>query len=244
MKISGGGTTAASIIDACNNGVLRGLVKPVLMIASKSSAGGMQKALDRGMQQKDVMVIRRKHYPTSEDFGEAILKECWKRGVNFIGQYGWMVLTPENVINTYINMIVNQHPGPLDPGRTGFGGKGWYGRRVHCARIYFVREVQRDFWTEAISQRVDPEYDKGALLYKKVVPIDNINATVSLEELTTQLQQKVLPEEHKVQIETLRKAALGELKDLPARGQPLVLPGEEEIFEEAKRVAFQLFPKG
>lgn len=57
--------------------------------------------------------------------------------------------------------MINQHGGPLDPGRPDFGGRGMYGRRIHCARLYFVRATQRGFFTEATAQRVALQYDRG-----------------------------------------------------------------------------------
>lgn len=125
MLISGGGTTMREILRAVKSGFLT-RVEPVLVIASKSDAGGIEKAVAEGISEGDVLVLRPKAYPSPEAFGEAILLECHRR--------------PD------------------------FGGPGMYGRRVHCARLYFVRRARRDFFTEATVQRVSPEFDKGALL--------------------------------------------------------------------------------
>ena len=142
LLISGGGTTAQAIIRACKVG--RILVTPALVISSTKEAGGIQKALDEGIALEDVVVISRREYGNSERFGEAILKACKQRGINVIGQYGWMVKTPPNVIAAFSQRMINQHPGPLDPGRPDFGGRGMYGKRVHCARLFFVQRVGRD----------------------------------------------------------------------------------------------------
>jgi len=144
LLISGGGSTMEAIIKAVQNGVLKN-IEPVLVISSKKDAGGIEKARALGIKNEDILIIRPKDFLSREDFGEKIISECKKRNVDFIGQYGWMVLTPENVIREYKNMIVNQHPGPLDMGEPDFGGKGMYGLRVHQARIEFVKKVNRDF---------------------------------------------------------------------------------------------------
>jgi len=235
MLVSGGGTTMQAIIQACRLGRLWN-VEPVCVIASRRDAGAIEKALALKMRREDVLIRKPKNYLDSEAFGEAIIAACQARGVDFIGQYGWMVKTPSNVIEAYKGMMVNQHPGPLDPGRPDFGGEGMFGRRVHCARLYFVRTVKRDFWTAATAQRVAVEYDKGALLKTHTVPILEDDDTASL-------QERVLPHEHQLQIEVLDDFAKGRLREF-VREAPLVLPGEEAIIEQAKRIAKALFPKG
>lgn len=234
LLISGGGTTAREIIRACKSGRLD--AEPVCVIASQQDAGGIQKALQEGIPPKDVLVIARKDYETSEAFGEAILKACHERDVDLIGQYGWMPKTPANVIEAYSGMIINQHPGPLDPGRPDFGGKDMFGRRVHCARLYFVRKDGQDFWTEATAQRAAAEYDRGAVLKTKRVEILPDDDPISL-------QERVLPAEHEVQIETLRDFAQGTVKEL-VREHPLVPPEKELLLAEAKRIVIALFPHG
>lgn len=238
LFVSGGGTTARKILDECNDGRLPH-VHPALMIASKV-CGGIQKALEAGMSDKDIAVIRPKRgCPASPEFGEAILAECRKRGVDFIGQHGWLPFTPDNVIEAYQGMIVNQHPGPLDPDRPSgfdFGGNGMYGRRVHCARLYFVRKVQRDFWTEAVSHRVVKKVDRGAVLNLATVAICPEDDVISL-------QERVLPVEHRVQIETLRMFSEGSVLEIQ-RHEPLVPDYELGILDEAKRIAITLWPHG
>lgn len=235
MLISGGGTTMREILRAIKSGLLS-RVEVVLVIASKPDAGGIEKAIAEGMSPDDVIVLRPKDHPSQEVFGETILVECRKRGVDFIGQYGWLPKTPLNVIDAYDGRMTNQHPGPLDPGRPDFGGPGMYGRRVHCARLYFVRRIGRDFFTEATAQRVAPEFDRGVLLGYTRIPIEEGDDVMTL-------QQRVLPQEHLLQIETLLAFSEGRVKEI-MRPEPLVRDGEYGILEEAKRIAMVLFPHG
>ncbi len=235
LLISGGGTTAAEIILASRSGRLNG-IEPALVIGSRAGIPGIERAAEAEMLKDNVVVIQPGDFENEKAFGEAIIKACEARGVEFIGQYGWMPKTPQNVIERFQGMMVNQHPGPLDPGRPDFGGTGMYGRRVHAARLYFVRRTNRDFWTEATAQRVAVEFDGGTVLKRKqvlILPDDDVGS----------LQERVLPVEYETQIETLRDFAAGEIKELK-RETPLVLPGEEKILEEAKKAAILLFPKG
>lgn len=242
MLISGGGTTMREILRAVKSGFLS-RVEPVLVIASKHEAGGIEKAIAEGMPPDDVLVIRPNAYPSPEAFGETIIAQAKKRGVDLIGQYGWLPKTPANVIAAFPNMMVNQHPGPLDPGRPDFGGEGMYGRRVHCARLYFVRRTFRsetDYYahhfTEAVCQRVAPEFDKGALLNWTTIPIEP-------DDTVDTLQSRVLPLEHMIQIETLKAFSEGSVQER-TRPEPLVREEDYNVLAEAKRVAGILFPRG
>lgn len=235
LLISGGGTTATAVIRAALENRLRG-VTPACVIASSPEAKGIERVAQAGLPKNAVFVIQPKGYQTRDLFGEAILKVCRERGVDLVCQYGWHFKTPSNVIAAYQDRMINQHPGPIDPGRPDFGGKGMFGRRVHAARMYFVRQTNREFWTEATAQRVAEEYDLGEVLNKTVVPILPDDDPQSLHE-------RMLPIEHQVQIATLQDFADDDLHPLK-RLEPLIRPGEEKILEESKRIAAILYPNG
>jgi len=235
MLISGGGTTMAAILTAIKEGQLIN-VEPVLVIASKAKAGGIEKALKLGMAEKDIIVVRPKDFATREEFGQKIIDECKNRNAEFIGQYGWLCLTPENVVKEFEGMIVNQHPGPLDPGRPDFGGKGMFGRAVHAARLEFVTKTNRAFWTEATAHRVTAEYDQGAVLNIVKVPINKGDDA-------EKLQARVLPFEYEAQIKTLQDFADGNVKEI-IRAEPLVRPEEYGVLEECKKLSIEMFPNG
>ncbi len=225
----------AAILNAIKARRLKN-VEPVLVIASKPEAGGIEKAIALGIPKEDVIVVKRKDFDAREEFGKKIIEECKKRGAEFIGQYGWLCLTPENVVKEYEGRIVNQHPGPLDPGRPDFGGKGMFGRAVHCARLEFVKRTNRNYWTEAVSHRVTAEYDQGAVLNSIRVPIEK-------DDDAEKLQARVLPYEYEVQIKTLQDFADGNVKEI-TRDEPLIRPEEYGILEECKREAIEKYPKG
>ena len=236
LLLSGSGTTAARIISECAPGKRLEGIEPVLVIASRPDAGGIQKAIDLGINKKDVIVLERSKFPTPGTFGSAIIAECEKRGVEFIGQYGWMVLTPANVIERYKGMMTNQHPGPLDIGREDFGGAGMYGMRVHAARLCFVQKTERDYWTEATAQRVEAEFDKGAVIKSKQVAI-------MYGDTPEMVAARLLPIEHEVQIEALSDILHGRVHEIH-REVPLVNENEIKILEECKADAILRYPKG
>ncbi len=235
LLISGGGTTMEAIIKASQDGTLSGIV-PSLVIASKEGIGGIDKARKLGIKDEDILVINPKSFESREQFGEKIIEECKKRNVDFIGQYGWLIMTPDNVINTFKDMITNQHPGPLDTGKLDFGGIGMFGMRVHQARLSFIQKTKRDFWTEATAHRVTAKFDEGVILKRKQVPI-------LPDDTAESLQKRVLPVEHEVQIETLKDFLNNTVSEFK-RENPLILSGEEEILKECKKLAIKLYPNG
>src|SRR4051812_45784444 len=100
------------VIQACKSGVLN-YAEIVCVVASKSEAGGIAKALAEGIASSDVLVHKPKSYESADHFGEALLSEFRTRGVDFVAQLGWLPLTPTVLVEAYRNMMSNQHPGPL-----------------------------------------------------------------------------------------------------------------------------------
>lgn len=234
--ISGGGTTMNEIIKACQSGEI-----PMdfgCVVSSTASALGLGKARKLGIPEEDLLVIDPNDYRNKEgkidqeDFSWEILRRLRMRAITVVTQNGWMPLTPQAVIDEYPQTMFNQHPGPVPE----FGGKGMYGKRVHAARLNFVRATGRDFWTEAIAQRVHSSFDQGRIVCFERVEIRE-------DDTVDSLQQRVLPIEHRIQIELLKQVAAGTVRELPVR-EPLVRPGEEVILFEAKKAARSAYPHG
>lgn len=241
LFISGGGTTAARIVRECREGVLRGIARRALVVSSRTQAQSLQRVLDAGVDKHDIVVIRPRDFSDPQAFGEAIIRRCEKHDVHLIGQYGWMPSTPVNVIERFQGRMVNQHPGPLDPGRQDFGGQGMFGLRVHCARIYFARAVGHGFFTEATAQRVAPDYDRGPVIARWALPILRYPHQ---RDTACTLAARLLPLEHDMHLHVIgefsREGWMSEL----VRNTCLVDPAFVPILEEAKRVAAVLYPHG
>lgn len=250
LLISGGGTTAKAVIEACQRGELKGII-PVAVIVSKPKAGGIEKAQALHIP---TFVVSPKEFSSKDEFGKALLKLLKELRVNLVSQNGWLPPTPWNVIEQYENMILNQHPGPLDPGREiDFGGKGMYGSAVTCARVAYAWLAGTDFWTEATTHFVTPEFDKGNLIRVSQLEFERITHPVTIADLqaqpqglietTSRIQAELLPLEHQNVIETLRMFAEGNVHPYQ-RPEPLISEGKEIYARQAREIAVQLFPKG
>jgi len=236
LFISGGGTTATAILNACKRcGDLDELIQPVLVIASRREISGIERVSATSVVKKEDVVVRRpKDFENETAFGDALIKECAARGVTLFGQYGWAVKTPANFIQRFPRGI-NQHPCVLSPGKPDFGGHKMLGRTCHMARLLFVRTTNRDFWTRAVAHRVHPEYDKGAILRQEqieILPKDDVDT----------LATRLLPVEHRLQIRTLQDFAFNRVEEVP--GEEIVRPHEIWAWELALRMAKMAYPKG
>jgi phosphoribosylglycinamide formyltransferase-1 len=191
-----------------------------------------------GISSQDILIINPNDYRGEDNkvdqniFGQKIIDELKRREVTVVTQNGWLPLTPEIVIQEFEGNIFNQHPGPVPE----FGGKGMYGRRVHAARLIFARMVKRDYWTLATGQRVHKDFDLGKVVKSarvEILPTDTVD----------DLQQRVLPIEHQVQIDLLKDFVNNQLTEVLSR-ESLVLPGEEDQLAIAKKMAVILYPNG
>jgi phosphoribosylglycinamide formyltransferase 1 len=252
LFISGGGSTAQAVIRSCQNGLLQGLIHPVLVISSNPNAGGIQKAKSLGIP---VEIVQKEKYQDHVAFGVRLLSLLSQYNVDFISQNGWMPLTPKNVIEKYDKKIINQHPGPLDPGRLDFGGKGMYGARVTSARIIYAMLAQEEHpYTEATTHFVTEEFDNG-----DIIRVKQLEFTVFHEEIqsitieqdkdlqsyikhrTEEIHQALLPLEHENVIATLFDIVNKHVPHV-TRTTPLIPEENKEILFHAKGLAIKLFP--
>ena len=231
---SGSGTTTEAIIKSKK-------VDVALVVTNNKDAAVVEKAQKLMVE---VEIVPRAPYKVVKDgvedmeasrlsYGQVLLDKFAQYQVNWVSQNGWMVLTPENVVEQFEGRIVNQHPGPLDPGYPDFGGVGMYRIRVHAAVLNFARRIKRPFQTEATIHQVNEKYDQGELLMTHQVEIlDNDSPET--------LQKRVLPVEHQLQIDFWQKVQNGGVTSFK-RTQRLILPGEEKILEEAKKLAIEQY---
>lgn len=233
LKVSGGGSTAVAIVRAAREGRLTG-IEPCVFIASKADIGACAEA---GKLKIPCEVVDPRQYPNPEAFGEALLRAFDLYRLDAAGQYGWLPLTPANVISKSGRLLINQHPGPIDPWLPGFGGKHMHGIRVHAAVIEFLRLArlgQESIWhTEVTAQLVAERYDEGGVFFRTRVP-------VYASDTPERLQKRAILFEHAVQIATLQDYANGCLRVLH-RDKTFVRRHEEEYLAAAKRYALEQY---
>lgn len=223
------------MVLACKSGAVP--MDVACVIVSKPTAEGMEKAHKLGIPDQDIVVVSPAHYKLSNGakdpvaFGEALIEELQKRDVTVVTQNGWLPLTPKSVIEAYPGMFFNQHPGNPSV----FGGEGMYGRRVHAAALLYHRMTDSNPWTYPVAQRVHPEFDRGAVVRAEkvdILPTDTVD----------DLQERVLPVEHKLQIELLRDIASGNVVEMET--DTFFVDPHQKALALAKKLAVLLYPKG
>lgn len=247
LCISGGGTTAQAVLKAYRQNLLSGIDPYV--ISSNKSAKGIEKAKALGFKP---YIIDRDAFSSIEDFGNSLLKFLKKLKTDLIALQGWIPLITKNIIDYYKGRIINQHPGPLDPGRPDFGGKGMSTPyRVNCARIAYAWMSNEGYWTESVTHYVVEEFDMGDLIRTVKMPFPKKSKKITLEELknnpqelieaTHRLQKLFYPIEHKNVIATLQLLADGEVSGFKPK-KPLIPTQNIQLVLEAKKLATKLFP--
>ena len=170
---SGSGTNFINLFNNICNG------KIILLITNNSNCGALQFAKKNKIK---FIVINKFRYPNDE-----ARKKEYELVLNFhkpdlILLAGFMKIIPENIINIYQNKIMNIHPSLLPK----YGGKGFYGHRVHEAVIN-----SRDKESGATVHFVDAKYDKGPIIMQTKVQVKNNDDAISLS-------KRILEEEYKL----------------------------------------------
>lgn len=233
--ISGGGSTIAEIVKATRDDRLYRSEVVKIITSNPDAFPEERRALLRDAN-IPLVTINPQDYSDRSAYGEALLSEIQPVEPDVIGQYGHTPWTPKNVILAYPNIMINQHPGPVDPSPYDFGGVGMSSAdRAHAARLLFVRNTNRSFWTDVTAQRVGIKFDKGPVLKRgrvEIFPDDTVES----------LKKRALPTEWETQIALLRDFEEGTVEELPPYDD-LVRPEERELLSLVKRDAIYLYPE-
>lgn len=148
---SGEGTNAERIIQYFQE---RGTACPVLVIATRLSAGVVKRAETLGIP---VEII------ASADFSSGRACEVLHRyQVDFVVLAGFLLRVPDDILHDYSGNIVNIHPSLLPK----FGGKGMYGQHVHEA-VLAAGEQESGITIHYINEH----YDEGAVIFQAKCPV-------------------------------------------------------------------------
>jgi len=174
---SGSGTDFQSIIDAIAEKSLHAEIAG--LITNNPDAGALERA-----QQNDIpeRVFRLSDYPDTESYTNDLVDQLDEWKPDLIVLAGYLKKIPVEVIRQYENRIINIHPALLPK----YGGKGFYGIKVHRAVI-----ASGDRESGCTVHIVTEEYDKGPILAQ-------VKVSVQKDDTPEILQQRVLKEEHRL----------------------------------------------
>ena len=165
---SGSGTNFINIYQNVNNGNV------VLLISNNPESGAVKYAIENNI---DYKVINDFRYPGIINIEyENTLK---KYNPDLILLAGFMKKIPDNVIRLYENKIINIHPSLLPK----YGGKGYYGIKVHESVIN-----SKDKVTGATIHFINNEYDRGPIIMQKKVCVNDDDSPISLSKRVLKIE--------------------------------------------------------
>ncbi|KAJ7569113.1 hypothetical protein O6H91_01G061100 [Diphasiastrum complanatum] len=177
LFLSGGGSNFRALHNATLENRIYGDI--VAVVSDKPGCKGCDYANEHG-----ILVIP---YPKGKfvSDGMKLVQTLRDHGVDFVLLAGYLKLLPVELVQAYPRSILNIHPALLPA----FGGKGYYGLKVHEA---VIKSGAR--FSGPTIHFVDEKYDHGPILAQRVVqvlPSDSPN----------DLATKVLKEEHGLYVE-------------------------------------------
>lgn len=175
VAASGGGTNFQALIDAVVQNRLQSRIAG--LIAGSPGTGAIKRAEKHGIP---VFVQPRSCDENTEADTMLDILQIWKPDLIVLA--GWLRKVPPAVLEQFPDRFVNIHPSLLPK----FGGKGFYGIRVHEAVIQ-AGESESGCTVHLVNE----EYDKGRIIGQRRIPV--------LPEDTPQsLAARVLEQEHQL----------------------------------------------
>ncbi len=174
---SGTGSNLAAIQEAIDQGKLNARI--VLVISNKSDAGALEIARNHKIP---AQYLALENFTSVDELDQAFLNALKDHKVELIALAGYLKRLSSRLVQTYKNRILNIHPALLPS----FGGTGMYGRKVHQAVLDYGCKV-----TGVTVHLVDEEYDTGAPVLQRCVPVQQ-------DDTVETLAARVLEQEHKI----------------------------------------------
>jgi phosphoribosylglycinamide formyltransferase-1 len=155
-----------AVLDACQAGVLDAAIAVVISNNSRSLA--LERARCAGIP---CYHLSGHTHPDPTALDAAMAETLDTHGVQVVVLAGYMKLLGPRTLDRYAGRIVNVHPALLP----GFGGTGMYGDWVHEAVLAAGARM-----TGVTVHLADAEYDHGAILARRELPVEPGDTVESL----------------------------------------------------------------
>ncbi len=175
---SGGGRTLENLAGRIEAGELAARI--VLVLLSRSGIGAEERAERLGLPWR---VIGRGTHPGAAEREAALLAALSDAGPDWVVLAGWLHLLP--IPPDLEGRVINIHPALLPD----FGGRGFYGRRVHEAVA-----ASRPPLSGCTVHFASSEYDRGPILLQEAVPLTGEEDAARLAAMVFEAEKRALPE--------------------------------------------------
>ncbi len=178
VLLSGSGRTLQNFLDRIADGTLAARV--VAVVSSRPGVFGLERARDAGIP---AVVVNRRAFDDVESFSRAVTAELQGVDTELVALAGFMCMY--RIPDCYAGRVINIHPALLPS----FGGKGFYGDRVHRAVIKHGCKV-----TGPTVHFADNEYDTGPIIVQRTVPVLEDDDAHTLADRVFEAELEAFPE--------------------------------------------------
>lgn len=186
---SGSGSNFQSIIDAISKGELEANI--VGFISNKESALAVQRAKQNNIP---IYILAPSDFDNEKDYSSLILEKLKAWNAQILILAGYLKKIPEDIISAFENNILNIHPSLLPK----YGGKGFYGKKVHEAVI-----ENKETKTGCTVHIVTKDYDKGPVIGQSIVKVLPSDSPESIAKKVLQKEHQLFPLVIKKYLQTL-----------------------------------------
>jgi len=179
VLVSGGGSTLQNIIDAIESGAL--VAEIVLVVSSRRDAFAVERTKRHALPS---IILRPRDYQDDTSFDLALCGVLEGARPDLVILAGYLAILGRETLGAYAGRIMNIHPSLLPA----FGGRGWYGRRVHAAVLRHGCKV-----SGATVMFVTPEVDAGPIILQEAVPVLDHDTVETLAARVAGVEQKLYP---------------------------------------------------
>jgi len=177
---SGGGSNFQAIHQYIKQGKILGRI--ILVISNNSNSGAIKYAENNNIS---TFIINKFLYPDVAEYNRLLINELSENSIDIIVLAGYMKLLPVDIVRAYHNCILNIHPALLPK----FGGKGYYGIKVHEAVI-----LSGEKESGATVHFVDEEYDCGEIISQEKVLVMHGDTPKILAKRVLEVEHRLYPE--------------------------------------------------
>ena len=176
---SGGGSNFREIYNQIQKGDIPARI--VLVVSNNSQCEAIIFASEHGLKN---FIVNDTRFPNPDTRDKLLLQALLKAEVELICLAGYVKLLPGGIVKEYQNRILNIHPALLPQ----FGGKGFYGMKVHEAVI-----ASGAAESGATVHLVDDEYDHGKIIVQKKVKVRSGDTAKTLAKRVLKVEHDLYP---------------------------------------------------
>lgn len=181
---SGGGSNLQALIDAAEEGHIRGEI--AVVVSDKAEAYALERARRHGIK---AVVVTRGNFADNIEFNRGLVRVLKSESVDLVVLAGFLPILHPVLVEAFPDRIINIHPSLIPS----FCGKGFYGIKVHKAALEYGVKI-----SGATVHFVDEGTDTGCILLQEAVPVLDDDTPETLAARVLLVEHRILPRAVKI----------------------------------------------